>query len=181
MYISTILNHSYLPIADSFSGWLCIYHFKHHQSTANGVTNIWQELFTVYGVPEEISTDGRPQFTSRSFLNFLKQWKIHHQCSFVAYPQSNGHVKVAAKTSKGIIQENILPDGVLNNNKVPAVIIQYHNTPLEGINLSPVQILFHQQLRDSLPAHPAHYNSVVKNNVSKVPFSFYLLFYDFTL
>ena len=38
-------NHSYLLIADYFSGWLCFYHFKHHQSTANALTNICWELF----------------------------------------------------------------------------------------------------------------------------------------
>ena len=65
--------------------------------------------------------------------------------------------KVAVKTSRRIIQENISPDGMLNNNKVAAAILQYHNTPLEGINLSPEQILFHRQLRVSHLAHPNHY------------------------
>ena len=49
----------------------------------------------------------------------------------------------------------------MNNNKVAAGILQYYNIPLEGINLSPTQILFHQQLQDSLPAHPTHYKLYV--------------------
>ena len=36
-------------------------------------------------------------------------------------------------------------------------ILQYRNTPLPAIELSPAQILLHRQLRDSVPAHPAHY------------------------
>ena len=35
--------------------------------------------------------------------------------------------------------------------------MQYCNTPLPYINLSPSQILSHRQLRDYLPAHPQHY------------------------
>ena len=38
-------------------------------------------------------------------------------------------------------------------------ILQYWNTPLPNINLSPAQVLLHCQLRDSIPAHPAHYRS----------------------
>ena len=78
-----------------------------YQSTANALTNICQEFFTAYGVPEEISSNGGPQFTSTSFQNVCKQWKIQHWCSSVAYPQSNSRTGVAFKTSKRIIQENI--------------------------------------------------------------------------
>lgn len=112
--------------------------------------------FSAYSVPEEIITNRGHKFTSTSFQNFLKQWKIHHCCSSVAYPQSNCYAEVAVKTSKRIIRENISPDGTLNNNKVATAILQNHNIPLDGINLNLVQILFHHQLGDSLPTHPTH-------------------------
>ena len=35
--------------------------------------------------------------------------------------------------------------------------MQYRNTPLPHVNLSPAQILFHHQLRDHIPANPVHY------------------------
>ena len=35
--------------------------------------------------------------------------------------------------------------------------MQYHNTPLPDLKLSPAQILFHRQLRDHIPAHPSQY------------------------
>ena len=34
--------------------------------------------------------------------------------------------------------------------------MQYHNTPLPYINLSPAQILFHHKLHDHIPANPVH-------------------------
>ena len=40
---------------------------------------------------------------------------------------------------------------------ITSAILQYRNTPLPDIALSPAQILLHRQLRDSIPAHPAHY------------------------
>ena len=36
----SIKNHSYLSITDHFSGCLCTYYFKHHQSTANALNDI---------------------------------------------------------------------------------------------------------------------------------------------
>ena len=33
----------------------------------------------------------------------------------------------------------------------------YSNTPLQDCKLSPAQILFHRELRDSFPSNPAHY------------------------
>ena len=35
-----------------------------------------------------------------------------------------------------------------------SIILQYRNTPIPDIGLSPVQILLHRQLRDNVPTHP---------------------------
>ena len=53
--------------------------------------------------------------------------------------------------------DNISPNGNLNNGKAARAILQYRNTPLPEIGLSPAQILFHRQLRDQLPTNPQHY------------------------
>ena len=66
--------------------------------------------------------------------------------------------EVAVKTAKRIIHNNTSPDGSLDNDKAARGILQYRNTPLPDINLSPAQVLLHRQLRDSIPAHPAHYH-----------------------
>ena len=57
-------NHSYLATVDWFSGWLNIYHFKPGCSTNNTLSSICLSLFIAYGAPEEINTDGGPQFMS---------------------------------------------------------------------------------------------------------------------
>ena len=55
------------------------------------------------------------------------------------------------------MHNNCLSDGGLNADKAARAILQYRNTPLPDIELNPAQILLHHQLRDSVPAHPAHY------------------------
>ena len=83
-------NRSYLAIVDRFSGWLNIYPFKPGCSINNTLLSTCHSLFIAYGAPEEISTDGGPQFMSNEFQNFLHQWGVRHHQSFANYPQSNG-------------------------------------------------------------------------------------------
>ena len=110
-----------------------------------------------YGVSEELISDGGPQFMSKSFQYFLKLWGDKHRLSSVAFPKSNHRAEVAVKAAKQITHNNISPDGSLDNNKAAWGIPQYQNTPLPDINLSLAQVLLHCQLRDSIPAYPAHY------------------------
>ena len=46
---------------------------------------------------------------------------------------------------------NISPNGDLNNDKVTQALLLQRNTPDPGCKLSPAQVLFDRQLRDTLP------------------------------
>ena len=149
-------NYSYLDIVDRFSGWLCIYYFRGEMGSTS-LVNVLRELFSAYGAPEELSSDGGPQFKACVFKDFLARWGVSHRLSFVSYPQSNGRAELGVKTAKRIIHNNVASDGSLNTDKVARALLQYRNTPLPDLNLSPAQILFHRNLRDGIPALPSHY------------------------
>ena len=112
------------------------------------------DLSSVYGIPEEISSDGGPQFISSEFQNFMKDCEINHRISSAYYPQSNGRAELAVKSAKRILSGNSNPDGSLDTPSFMKAILQYRNTPIHELGLSPAQILFHRQLRDSIPAKP---------------------------
>ena len=152
----TINHHSYLVCVDRFSGWPCVYHFP-GEATSTSLINVCRELFTTYGAPEEIASDGCPQFKATRFGQFLFNWGIHHRKSSAEYPQSNGRAELGVKSVKRIISDNVDANGSIHNDKVAIAILPYRNTPLKDIKLSPAQILFHRQLRDSLPNCPSHY------------------------
>ena len=61
------------------------------------------------------------------------------------------------KSIKRLLENTANGDGSLQSNKFAAAILQYRNTPLPGMNLSPAQILLHRQLRDLIPNKPNHY------------------------
>ena len=73
-------------MVDRFSGWLNIYYYPPHKAIADTLISTSQTVFISYGIPEEISTDGGPQFTSQSFQTFLKKWEVKHQISSAEYP-----------------------------------------------------------------------------------------------
>ena len=152
----SIGHHQYLVIVDRFSGWIIIYHFRNH-ATGSKLVKIIREVGQVYGLPEEISSDGGPQFMSSEFQAFMKDCQIHHRLSSVDYPQSNGRAELGVKTAKRILINNTNPDGSLNNSHFMKAVLQYRNTPIPELGLSPAQILFHRQLRDSIPVSPKLY------------------------
>ena len=151
-----LMGHSYLVNADRFSGWITIYHFP-QSATSRQLISICRASFQSYGVSEELSSDGGPQFASHEFKQFLENWGVQHRVSSVEYPQSNGRAEVGVKSAKRIIHDNASRNGSLDNDNAARAILQYRNTPIPEVGLSPAQMLLHRQLRDSIPTHPKHY------------------------
>ena len=96
----------YLITTDRFSGWLDIYHVPQRHATSKSIISTLRTLFITYGVPEELSSDGGPQFKASLFEQFLAQWGVHHRNSSAEYPQSNGRAELGVKTAKRIIMSN---------------------------------------------------------------------------
>ena len=94
---------------------------------------------------------------SQKFIEFLKSWRVKERISSVGYAQSNGRAELAVKAGKRIIYDNVASNGSLDTDKVARAVLQYRNTPIQNIGLSPAQMLLHRQLRDCLPAHPILY------------------------
>ena len=145
-------HHSYLSCVDRFSGWITVTHYP-QRATSSKLIATCRDVFTSYGVSEEISTDGGPQFASAEFTSFLKDWGIHHRLSSVHYPQSNGRAESGVKSARRIILNNTNPDGSLDNDRAVKAILQHRNTPIAELGLSPAQLLLHRQLRDSIPSN----------------------------
>ena len=98
-------------------------------------------------------TDGGLPFQSSELHTFLRHWKVEHVTSSAFYPQGNGRAELAVKSAKRILRENTAIDGSLNSEEACRALLQYRNTPLLHLGLSPAQLLFHRSLRDGLPVN----------------------------
>ena len=104
-------GHHYLVIGDWLSGWSEIYSTPTGtpQSGAKGLIRCLRSFFMTFGVPEEISSDGGPEFSAYSTKQFLIQWDVCHRISSAHYAQSNGRAEVAVKSAKRLLRSNIGP------------------------------------------------------------------------
>ena len=62
--------------------------------------------------------------------------------------------RTSVKSMKRLLTDNIGNNGNLNNDSFATVLLNYGNTPDHDTGLSPSQILFARQLRDSIPTRP---------------------------
>ena len=60
---------NYLVIVDRYSNWLII---ERARDGAKGLIDCLRRTFGTFGIPEELSTDGGPEFTSSLSQEFLK-------------------------------------------------------------------------------------------------------------
>ena len=110
-----------------------------------------------YGVCSELASDGGMEFVSGVCQTFLKQWGVHHRLSSAFHPHSNARSEVAVRQAKRIIRENTDNSGVLDNDKFVRALLNYHNTPMKDINLSPAQIIYARNIKDHTPLIPGKY------------------------
>ena len=141
-------GNSYLIIVDRYSGWPIV---RKTQDGSTGLVNALKDTINTFGVPEELSSDGGPEFTSTSLKNALNTWGTTHRISSVAHARSNGRAEVAVKSMKRLLMDNTGPNGSLNNEDFLRAILQYRNTPDAATDTSPAMYIFHRPIRDFLP------------------------------
>ena len=78
-----VSNFNYLIVGDKLSGWVEVFSSKvgSSQSGARGLIAHLRTLFGTFGVPEELSSDGGPEFTATTSQHFFKncQHTSHNQ------------------------------------------------------------------------------------------------------
>ncbi|KAK5915526.1 hypothetical protein CesoFtcFv8_001108 [Champsocephalus esox] len=142
----------YLVVGDRLSGWVEVLSSTAGTALAGsaGLVQHLRSFFATFGVPEELSSDGGPEFKASHTEDFLRLWHVKHRVSSVSFPQSNGRAEVAVKTAKRLLMSNTGPSGGLDQDRFLRAMLQLRNTPDPDCNLSPAQIIFGRPLRGSL-------------------------------
>ena len=92
-------------------------------------------------------TDNGTHFTSSEFAKFAETWRFKH--SSPHYPQSNGKAENAVKICKALLKK------ATAHKKDPLLaLLDWRNTPSEGLGTSPVQRLMGRRTWTLLPTHP---------------------------
>ena len=150
-------GQNYLVIADRYSGWVSLFPTGTGDFDAEALIRHLRTYFITFGVPTEYSSDDGPQFQSGKLAKFLKTWGVYHRKSSAYFPHSNSRAEIAVKTAKRILMENTEPNGEFNRDAYCRAMLQYKNSPLQDVRLSPAQIIFGRQIKDFIPVLSGKY------------------------
>lgn len=135
---------SYLAIADYYSKYIdCL---PLQNKTAPHIIEKLKCVFATHGIPREIVADNMP-FGSFSFRNFCEEYDIEIVTSSPHYPRSNGLAERTVQTLKNMIKKC-----VEGNSELWVSLLEYRNSTIKGIEVSPVELLMNRRTRSVVPA-----------------------------
>lgn len=102
--------------------------------------------FARYGIPDQVMSDNGPQFSSKEFADFARSWDFEHLTSSPGHSKSNGKAESGVKTAKRILRKSIKAGTDPN-----LAILDYRNTPTQGMTSSPAQRLMSRRTKTLLP------------------------------
>src|SRR5436190_8769021 len=153
-------GNSYLILVDYFSRWLEI--VKLNGKTRSEIILKLKDIFSHNGIPAIIIADNMP-FNSYEFKCFAREWNFEIDTSSPHYPRSNGLAE------KGVhLAKNMLKKSKEERKDIQLYLLNYRNTPLAGLNVSPSQLMMNRNLRTKLPVQNHSFKpQIVQENVYK--------------
>ena len=114
--------------------------------TTRSVVREFLPMSARFGLPDVLVTDNGPQFASAEFAVFVRKKGITHLTSSPHYAQSNGKSENAVKTLKLIFAK-----AKQSGESEYMALLDWRNTPSEGMGTSPAQRLMGRRCKTLLP------------------------------
>ena len=137
-------DKEYLVTTDYYSNFFEV--DKLSSQTSREVIEKLKYQMARHGIPGKLRSDNGPHFSSQEFMKFSELYEFDHITSSPAYPKSNGKAENSVKTAKRIMLKT------LEAGTDPYLgLLDFHNTPNEGLGTSPAQPLFGHRAKTLLP------------------------------
>ena len=101
--------------------------------------------FARNGIPDVCVSDNVPQFTAHEYKKFSKQWKFELITTSPRYPKGNGKVENAVGAAKRLMKK-----AKKNSSDAYLALLDYRNTPTQGLDASPAQRLMSRRTKTLL-------------------------------
>ena len=135
-YLLTVDRYSKYPLVD----------YMPNPVSSHAVTEKMKTYCAMFGRPDEIMTDGGPQYSGKQFKEFTKNWGICHTMSSPHYPRSNGFIERHVRHVKPIIRKTIR-----NGEDIQLTLLNLRATPIDTGLPSPAEMIFGRPIPTMLP------------------------------
>ena len=145
---------NYMVVVDCYSGRPIV---QQPRDGSLGLVKYLREIFVTYGIADELSSDGGPEFTVEATKQLFSNWGVHHRLLSVALARSNGRAELGFKTCKRMLMDKTGPNGEINLDKFQRGMLQYRNTPDRDTGLSPKQMVLGRPIKDFIAILPGSF------------------------
>ncbi|XP_075099179.1 uncharacterized protein LOC142176038 [Nicotiana tabacum] len=105
-FVSSYGNKYILVAVDYVSKWVEAVDL--HTSDTNGVICFLRKnIFTRFGTPRAIISDGGFHFCNRAFSKLLEKYEVCHKVATPYHPQTSGQVKVSNGEIKSVLTKTM--------------------------------------------------------------------------
>ena len=133
---------TYILVIDYYSRFIEVSPLA--STTSQSTIASLKTIFSRFGIPETFISDNGPNYASKDFVKFAKDYGFTQVTSSPLYAQANREAERAVQTVKRLFDK--CPDPHL-------ALLAYRSTPLEQ-GYSPAQLLMSRNLRTTVPVHP---------------------------
>ena len=146
-FAGPFMGKNFLIAVDAFSKWPEIIEMT--STTAANTIRVLREIFTRYGLPEQLVSDNGPQFVSSEFSEFCKSNGIKHYRVAPYHPASNGLAEYMVQSFKQSMKKSS-NDGIPFQHRLANFLLMYKTTPHATTNTPPCELLMGRPLRTRL-------------------------------
>ena len=112
-FAGPFLKHMFMIVVDAHSKWPEV--VPMNSTTTEKTIEVLRDMFSRYGLPEQLVSDNGPQFASDEFGVFLRKNNVKHLRGAPYHPATNGQAERFVQTFKNAMKAS-KDDGILRSS-----------------------------------------------------------------